>query len=58
VTDINEKYIQIRGKIATDRSYDYGADIPVIVTVTDIQNTDNQDGTINQTYKCKLFGTE
>ena len=53
--EVNEKFIQIRGKIATDKSYDYGADIPIIVTVTDIQNKDNQDGTIDQIYKCKLW---
>lgn len=53
--DINTRYIQIRGKIETDKSFDYGADIDVTVTVTDILNTDNQDGTKDITYKCKLF---
>lgn len=53
--EINSKFIQIRGKIETDKSYDYGADIPVVVTVTDIQNHDNDDGTFDQIYKCKLF---
>jgi hypothetical protein len=56
--EINAKFIQIRGKIETDKSYDYGADIPVIVTVTDIKNKDNQDGTIDQIYMCKLFEEE
>jgi len=56
--EVSEKYIQVRGKIATDKTYDYGQDIQVTVTVTDIQNTDNNDGTINQTYKCKLFSEE
>jgi hypothetical protein len=53
--EVNEKYIQIRGKIAVEKSYDYGQDIPIVVTVVDIKNTDNMDGTINQTYCCKLF---
>jgi hypothetical protein len=56
--EVNEKYIQIRGKIAVEKSYDYGQDIPIVVTVVDIKNTDNMDGTINQTYCCKLFEAE
>jgi hypothetical protein len=56
--EVNEKFIQIRGKIATDKSYDYGADIPIVVTVVDIKNTDNQDGTIDQVYMCKLLEEE
>lgn len=56
--EINEKYISIRGKIATDKDYDFGADIPVIVTVVDIQDTDNMDGSKNRVYKCKLFNQD
>ena len=56
--ETNTRYIQIRGKIETDKSFDYGQDINVTVTVTDILNTDNQDGTKDITYKAKLFEAE
>jgi len=56
--EINRKFIQIRGKLEVDKSYDYGQDINITVTVTDIQNTDNQDGTIDQIYKARLFGED
>jgi hypothetical protein len=56
--DINERFISVRGKVAVDKSFDYGQDIDVTVTVTDILNTDNQDGTKDITYKCKLFEAE
>lgn len=53
--EINERFISVRGKVATDSDYDFGKDIPVIVTVTDIQDIDNNDGTVNRIYKCRLF---
>jgi hypothetical protein len=54
--EVNEKYIQIRGKIATDKEYALGDDISVTVTVTSKEIQDQDDGTINLIQKAKLFG--
>ena len=56
--EINERFLQIRGKIAVDKEYNLGDDIPVIVTVTAIvlQETDVEAKDI--IYKAKLFGEE
>jgi hypothetical protein len=53
--EINERIIAVRGKVNTDRAHYFGQDIPVVVTVTGIEKVDNQDGTVNEIYKCKLF---
>lgn len=53
--DINEKFIQIRGKIATDKKHALGDDIAVMVTVTSVEQKDNDDGTVDLIYKAKLW---
>lgn len=53
--EINEKFIQIRGKIATDKECKIGDDLQVIVTITAEERQDNNDGTFNLIYKAKLF---
>jgi len=55
---VNEKFIQVRGKIAINRELKYGDDIQVTVSVTDIQGKDNQDETIDLIYKAKLLEVE
>ena len=54
----NERFLQIRGKVATDKDYNYGDDIPVTVCVTSIEHKNNEDGTEDIIYKAKLFGEE
>jgi len=56
--NINEHFIQIRGKIVTDKELNLGDDLKVIVTVTDIQTKDLQDGTVDVIYKAKMFEEE
>jgi len=53
--EVNERIIQIRGRVNTDREHHLGQDIPVGVVVTSIERVDNDDGTVNEVYKCKLF---
>ena len=56
--ETNEKILQIRGKLGTDIGFELGEDIRVIVTVTGIEDQDNQDGKITKIYKAKLFEIE
>ena len=53
--EVDKKFLQVRGKLEIDKKYKLGDDINTIVTVTDIQNKDNQDGTIDQIYKARLL---
>jgi len=45
----------VRGKLEIDSDYDFGKDLQVTVTVTDITDIDQQDGTINRIYKARLL---
>lgn len=56
--EINEKFIQVRGKVATSEDLKLGQDIEVTVTVEKSEDADNNDGTVDRTYKCKLFAPE
>jgi len=51
---VNNKFIQIRGKVETDTTYSLGDELNVTVCVTDIQDKDNFDSTIDRTYKARL----
>lgn len=53
--ETNTKYIQIRGKLETDKTYTFGEDIRVLVTVTGIEEKDLDDGTKDVIYKAKMF---
>jgi hypothetical protein len=55
MSEINEKFITIYGKLGTEDNRNLGEDIDVKVTVVSIQDIDNQDGTIDRVFKCKLF---
>lgn len=53
--EINRRFLQVRGKLEIDSDYDFGKDLQVLVTITDIQDKDNDDGTIDRFYKARLF---
>lgn len=55
---VNNKYIQIRGKVETDTTYSLGDELNVVVCVTDIQDKDNFDGTVDRIYKARLVLSE
>jgi len=52
---INEKFIQVRGKVVTVSELEIGDDITVTVTIEKSELSDNNDGTFDLTYKAKLF---
>lgn len=56
--DVNTRYIQVRGKIEIDKEYKSGDDIHVVVCITSIEDKDNQDGTFDRIFKCRLLDTE
>ena len=53
--EINTRYIQVRGKVEVGEEYKLGDDLKIIVSITDIQDSDNQDGTIDRTYKARML---
>lgn len=44
--EISNKFIQVRGKLEAERELNLGEELEVTVCVTDIQDTDMQDGTV------------
>lgn len=55
--EISSRFLQVRGKLEIENDYDFGDDLQVLVTITDIQDKDNNDETIDRIYKAKLFTT-
>ena len=53
--EINTRYIQVRGKVEVGEEYQLGEDLKITVSITDIQDSDNYDGTVDRTYKAKLL---
>ena len=53
--EINRKSIQIRGKSDIEQELSSGDDVTITVTVTDVNDHDNNDGTLDRTYKAELF---
>lgn len=53
--DINTRYLQVRGKLEVAKAIPIGQDHRVLVTVTSVEEVDNQDGTYHQVFKAKLF---
>ena len=53
--EINTRYIQVRGKVEVGEEYNLGEDLKITVSITDIQDSDNQDGTIDRTYKARML---
>jgi len=53
--EINNRFIQVRGKIESPGELTMGDDLNVTVTVTSIERVNNDDGTIDEVYKAKLF---
>ena len=56
--EINEKFLQIRGKVAIDIEHNLGDDIPVIVTVTSVELKDTDKEAKDIVYKARLFDTD
>lgn len=53
--EINSRYLTVRGKLEIDQELSLGQDIQVTVTVTNIDDKDNDDSTIDRTYRSRLF---
>lgn len=49
------KLLSIRGKIGTDKDYNIGDDVSVIVTITATEIRDEDDGNYTKIFKGKLF---
>lgn len=56
--ELGTKFIQVRGKVEVLGEYKHGDELMVTVCITDIQDTDNQDGTVDRTYKAKMIFAE
>ena len=56
--EVNEKFLQIRGKIAIDKELALGEDIKVIVTVTAVELKETDKEAKDIIYKARLFGEE
>lgn len=56
--EISNKFIQVRGKLEAVGEYELGDELMVTVSVTDVQDSDNHDGTITRTYKAEMFLAE
>ena len=56
--EINTRYIQVRGKVEVGEEYKLGEDLKITVSITDIQDSDIFDGTIDRTYKAKMLDIE
>lgn len=53
--EYNEKILQVRGKLSTDKDYQMGDDVDVTVCITSIEDFDDQNGKLTKIYKGKLF---
>jgi len=52
------RYIQLRGKVETQKDFEMGEQLAVRVIVTAIEEQDNNDGAKNIIYKCRLWGED
>lgn len=55
---VGTKYIQVRGRLEAEKEYKMGDELMVTVSITDIQDSDNHDGTVDRIYKAKMFLAE
>lgn len=56
--EVSNKYLQVRGKLEALGEYKHGDELMVTVCITDIQDKDNFDGTLERTYKAKMVLAE
>ena len=56
--EVSTKYLQVRGKVEVSGDYAHGDELMVTVSITDIQDTDNHDGSVDKTFKAKLLFAE
>lgn len=54
----NQQFISVRGKTGTITDLNMGDDVTVTVTVVEISDRDNNNGTVDRTFKCQLFAPE
>ena len=53
--ETNTKFIQIRGKLETEKDYKIGDDVNVIVTITATEIRDENDGNYTKIFKGRIF---
>ena len=53
--EINTRYIQVRGKVEVGEEYKLGDDLKIVVSITDIQQKDKFDGTVDLIYLARML---
>lgn len=56
--EVNKRFIQLYGKLEIGKDYELGQDLNPTVTITHSYDKDNQDGTVDRTYKARLFNND
>ena len=56
--DIKNKFVKLCGKVGVENSYSYGDEILIKAVVVQVIGSDNQDGSIDQTYQAKALIVE
>lgn len=52
---VRDKYIQVRGKVLTLDDFTPGEEISITISVEDFKHKNNNDGTFDLIYECKVW---